>query len=96
MSVRARPRHPAMVARILTAGLSTAAAFGIVALVARDSRRVDPAEPARVVEVRIGDEVGDAEVRSALEAWLEGRTDLATGGGLTVVDLPADTTSEPS
>lgn len=91
-----RPRHPALAARILTVGLSTAAALGIVALFARDSQRAAPTETPRLVEVRIGDGVDADEARSALQAWLEGRPDLTTGGGLTVVDLPADTVSEPS
>lgn len=92
----ARPRHPALAARILTVGLSTATALGIVAVFARDSPRSSPAGPAPSVEVRIGDEVDDDDARAALRAWLEGRADLTTEGGLTVVDTPADTFSEPS
>ncbi|MEM8925012.1 MAG: hypothetical protein AAGD35_16015 [Actinomycetota bacterium] len=90
-------RHPALAARILTAGLSTATALGLVALFARDGQRTAQAsETPRRIEIRIGDGVDDDEARRALDAWLEGRTDLTTGGELTVVDLPADTVSEPS
>jgi hypothetical protein len=90
------PRHPALAARILTLGLSATAALGLVALFARDSQRTAPTGSTRLVEVRIGDEVDDDEARSALREWLEGRSDLTTEGGLTVVDLPADAVSEPS
>jgi Flp pilus assembly protein TadB len=92
-----RPRHPALVARVLTAGLSLAAALGIVAVMARDSqRRTATAATSRTVEVRIGEDVSDAEARAALRAWLEGQPDLDRDGGLTVVDSPPDTTTAPS
>ncbi|MEM7324573.1 MAG: hypothetical protein AAF531_15900 [Actinomycetota bacterium] len=91
-----RPRHPALVARIVTLGASMAAALGLVGLFARNSQQATAVDPGRLVEVRIGDEVGDDEARRAVEAWLEGQTDLTTGGDLTVVDLPPDTMSEPS
>jgi DNA-binding transcriptional regulator YdaS (Cro superfamily) len=85
------------VARVLTAGLSVAAALGIVTAMARDSqRRAVPASPARTVEVRIGGEVSDEEARAALRAWLEGRPDLQRDGSVTVVDSPPDTTTAPS
>jgi predicted outer membrane lipoprotein len=90
-------RHPARAARVLTAGLSTAAAFGIVAALAYDSEQDDAAgSPGRSVEVRIGDQVGDDEARRALRAWLEGQPDLDRDGSLRVVDGPADSTSMPS
>ncbi|MEM9565506.1 MAG: hypothetical protein AAGA93_22980 [Actinomycetota bacterium] len=91
-----RPRHPALVARIVTFGLSVGAALGLVGLFARDGQRPASTGPPRSVEVRIGDEVDDAEARDALRAWLDGTGDLGTGGDLTVVDLPPDTISEPS
>ncbi len=91
-----RPRHPALAARIVTFGISVAAALGLVGLFARDGQRAATAGPSRSVEVRIGDEVDDDEARRALRAWLDGTADLGTGGDLTVVDLPPDTVSEPS
>lgn len=91
-----RPPHPALAARILTVGLSVAAATALVALFDRDSRRSSPDSPARLVEVRIGDQVDDDAARRALQAWLDGDPDLTVSGDLTVVDLPADTESEPS
>ncbi len=91
-----RPRHPALVARVLTAGLSVAAALGIVATMARDSQRRPPAPTTRSVEVRIGEDVSDAEARAALRSWLEGQPDLDRDGSLTVVDSPPDTTTAPS
>jgi hypothetical protein len=92
-----RPRHPALVARVVTAGLSVAAALGIVAVMARDSQRTTQAGSAdRTVEVRIGEDVGDAEARESLRAWLKGQPDLDRDGSLTVVDAPPDTTSAPS
>lgn len=91
-----RARHPAIAARILTVGLSTAAVIALVALFDRAGERSSPTQPARLVEVRIGDDVDDDEARRALQAWLEGDPDLTVGGDLTVVDLPADTESEPS
>ena len=92
-----RPRHPALAARVLTAGLSVAAALGIVAALARDSQRTAPqGSSERSVEVRIGERVSDAEARASLRAWLEGQPDLDRDGGLTVVDAPPDTTSAPS
>jgi hypothetical protein len=91
-----RPRHPALVSRVLTAGLSVAAALGIVATMARDSQRREPASTARTVEVRIGEEVSDAEARAALRSWLQGQPDLDRDGSLTVVDSPPDTTTAPS
>ncbi len=82
---------------MLTAGLSAAAAFGIIAVLARDSRRAPPtSSPERAVEVRIGEDVTGAEARAALRAWLEGQPDLDREGRLTVVDSPPDTTSAPS
>lgn len=97
MAAVRRPRHPALVARVLTAGLSVAATLGIVAVMARDSQQVTPAGSSeRTVEVRIGAEVGDAEARESLRAWLEGQPDLDRDGSLTVVDAPPDTTSAPS
>lgn len=97
MNPRRRPRHPALVARVLTAGMSVAAALGIVAAMARDSQRRPPAAPTtRTVEVRIGEDVSDAEARDALRAWLEGQPDLDRDGSLTVVDSPPDTTTAPS
>ena len=90
-------RHPARAARVLTAGLSTAAAFGIVAALAHDSEQDDMAgSPGRSVEVRVGDQVDDDEARRALRAWLEGQPDLDRDGSLRVVDGPADSTSMPS
>lgn len=90
-------RHPARAARVLTAGLSTAAAFGIVAALAHDGEQDEAAgSPGRNVEVRIGDDVGDDEARRALRAWLEGQPDLDRDDSLTVVDGPADSTSLPS
>lgn len=89
-------RHSALIARILTAGVSAAAALGIVAWLARDSQEATPDGAPRLVEVRIGAGVDDDEARRALEAWLEGSPDVTTGAGLAVVDLPADTVSEPS
>ena len=84
-------------ARVLTAGLSLAAALGIVAAMARDSqRRTAPASTGRTVEVRIGGEVSDAEARTALRAWLEGQPDIDRDGSLTVVESPPDTTTAPS
>lgn len=90
------PRHPALVARVLTAGLSVATALGIIAAMARDSQRRAPASSARTVEVRIGEDVSDAEARAALRSWLEGQPDLDRDGSLTVVDSPPDTTTAPS
>ncbi|MBW3605110.1 MAG: hypothetical protein KY460_09415 [Actinobacteria bacterium] len=92
-----RARHPAFVARALTAGLSVAAALGVVAVMARDSQhRTAPSSTARTVEVRIGEDVSDAEARAALRSWLEGQPDLDRDGSLTVVDSPPDTTTAPS
>lgn len=94
MAVR---RHPALVARVLTAGFSVAAACGIVAVLARDSQRESPVgSTGRTVEVRIGEDVDGGEARAALRAWLEGQPDLDRGGGLTVVDSPPDTATAPS
>ncbi|MEM7272413.1 MAG: hypothetical protein AAF547_04975 [Actinomycetota bacterium] len=96
MSATRRP-HPALAARILTAGLSTATAFAIIALLARESQRAPQQdERPRLIEVRIGDGLDDDEARNALRAWLDGRQDLTTAGDLTVVDLPPDIESEPS
>lgn len=82
---------------MLTAGLSTAAAFGIVAALAHDSDSDDAAgSPGSSVEVRIGDQVGDDEARRALRAWLEGQPDLDRDESLRVVDGPADSASMPS
>ncbi|HSJ46173.1 MAG TPA: hypothetical protein VK923_15975 [Euzebyales bacterium] len=82
---------------MLTAGLSVAAALGLVAAMARDSRReAPPGSTARTVEVRIGEDVSDAEAREALRSWLEGQPDLDRDGSLTVVDSPPDTTTAPS
>jgi len=90
-------RHPARAARVLTAGLSAAAAFGIVAAIAHHSDRGAPADsPERSVEVRIGRDVGDDRARRALRAWLAGQPDLDRDDSLTVVDGPADTASVPS
>lgn len=90
-------RHPARAARVLTAGLSTAAAFGIVAAMAHHSEQDEPAgSPDRNVEVRIGRDVGDDQARRALRAWLEGQPDLDRDDSLTVVDGPADSASMPS
>jgi hypothetical protein len=91
-----RPRHPALVARVLTAGVSVAAALGIIAAMARDSQRRAPASTTRTVEIRIGGDVSDTEARAALRSWLEGQPDLDRGGPLTVVDSPPDTTTAPS
>lgn len=97
MAAVGRPRHPALVARVVTAGLSVAAALGIVAVMARDSQRPTPAGASgRTVEVRIGEDVGDAEARESLRAWLKGQPDLDRDGSLTIVDAPPDTTSAPS
>ena len=97
MTPRRRSRHPALVARVLTAGLSLAAALGIVAAMARDSqRRTVTASTGRTVEVRIGEDVSDAEARAALRSWLEGQPVLDRDGALTVVDSPPDTTTAPS
>ncbi|MEM9035485.1 MAG: hypothetical protein AAGA99_02920 [Actinomycetota bacterium] len=90
-----RTRHPALAARILTAGISTAAALGIVALLARTTERSADDGQDPMVEVRIDAGVADAGSRSSLAEWLEGSSDLATGG-IDLVDLPADTVSEPS
>lgn len=92
-----RPRHPALVARVLAAGLSVSAALAIVAAMARDSqRRAAPASTGRTVEVRIGEDVSDAEARAALRSWLEGQPHLDRDGSLTVVESPPDTTTAPS
>lgn len=97
VTVLRRPRHPALVARVLTAGLSAAAAFAMIAVMGRHSTS-DATAPAseRTVEVRIGAEVDEADARAALGAWLEGRPDLARDGAVTIVDAPPDTTSAPS
>ncbi len=90
-------RHPALIARILTVGVSAAATAGIVTLLARSSDRAEPIEPNdRTIEVRIGNEVGDDEARAALRAWLEGQPDLTDDAELTIVDAPPDTVSAPS
>jgi hypothetical protein len=90
-------RHPALVARILTAGLSAAAALGIVGAMARGAGPSGAAVPSdRAVEVRVGNEVDDAEARRAIRAWIERAGDLDTDVPLRVVDAPADTTSAPS
>jgi hypothetical protein len=82
---------------VLTAGLSTAAALGIVAALAHDSEQDETARsPRQSVEVRIGDDVGDEEARRALRAWLEGQPNLDRDDSLTVVSGPADTASMPS
>lgn len=97
MAVTPRLRHPALVARVVTVGFSAAAAFALVAVMARGSTR-DAQAPAsqRTVEVRIGRQVDDAEARAALRAWLDGNPDLGGDGSVTVVDAPPDTTSAPS
>jgi hypothetical protein len=89
-------RHPARAARVLTAGLSTAAALSIVAALAQDSERDDVRSPDQDVEVRIGDGVSDQQARRALQAWLEGQPALDRDDSLRVVDEPADTASMPS
>ncbi|MEM8904341.1 MAG: hypothetical protein AAGF02_11610 [Actinomycetota bacterium] len=89
-----QPRHPALAARILAAGLSTAAVLGIVAVLARDSQRSARDDQDPVVEIRV-DAVPDDELRSSLAEWLEGRPAL-TDDWVDVVDVPADTASEPS
>jgi predicted outer membrane lipoprotein len=82
---------------VLTAGLSTAAAFGIVAALAHDSEQEDTARsPRQRVEVRIGDDVGDEEARRALQTWLQGQPNLDRDDSLTVTSGPADTASQPS
>jgi predicted outer membrane lipoprotein len=82
---------------VLTAGLSTAAAFGIVAALAHDSDTDErPGAPERTVEVRIGNEVTDDQARRALRTWLEGQPDLDLDDSLTVVEGPADSASLPS
>jgi predicted outer membrane lipoprotein len=82
---------------VLTAGLSTAAAFGIVAALAHDSEQEDTAtSPRESVEVRIGDDVGDEQARRALQAWLEGQPNLDRDDSLTVARGPADSASMPS
>jgi len=82
---------------VLAAGLSVTAALAIVAAMARDSqRRAAPASTGRTVEVRIGEDVSDAEARAALRSWLEGQPHLDRDGSLTVVDSPPDTTTAPS
>jgi hypothetical protein len=82
---------------VLTAGLSAAAAFGVVAALAHDSEQENPARsPRQRVEVRIGDDVGDEEARRALQAWLEGQPNLDRDDSLTVTSGPADTASMPS
>jgi predicted outer membrane lipoprotein len=82
---------------VLTAGLSTAAAFGIVAALANDSDRDGAMDaPERTVEVRIGTDVSDDQARRALRSWLEGQPDLDRDDSLTVVDGPADSASLPS
>ncbi|HSK91028.1 MAG TPA: hypothetical protein VK875_06935 [Euzebyales bacterium] len=91
-----RRRHPAAAARVLTAGLSTAAAFGIVAALAHDSQRQETTSPDRSVEVRIGEDVDEDQARQAIESWLEGQPSLDRDGSLTVVEGPVDTVSQPS
>jgi hypothetical protein len=88
-------RHPARAARVLTAGLSTAAALSIVAALAHDSER-DVRSPGQNVEVRIGDGVSDQQARRALQAWLEGQPSLDRDDSLRVVEGTADTASTPS
>ena len=81
----------------MTAGLSTAAAFGIIAALAHDSERDDTTtSPRQSVEVRIGDDVSDEQARRALQAWLEGQPDLERDDALTVIRAPADSASMPS
>lgn len=91
-----RRRHPARAARVLTAGLSTAAAFGIVAALAQDSDEAQAESSSRTVEVRIGEDVGDEQARQAIRDWLRGQPDLGSDEPLTVVEGPADTTTTAS
>jgi hypothetical protein len=63
--------------RIVTAGLSTAAAFGIVAALAADDAESvlpDDSAPAEtaVVEIRIDPDVDEAAAAAAVRAWLDG------------------------
>jgi len=96
MMRQVRVRHPALVARIITAGVSVAATFGIVAAIARDGQRSPSHDPERLVEVRIGPGVDDGDARAALRAWIEGRPDLTRDASLFFVDDPADTETGPS
>lgn len=94
-------RHPALAARIVTAGVSLAATATIVAVLARANDRSEPSGPStrsseRSVEVRVGNDVSDDEARAAIRAWLDGRPDLTDGAELTVVDAVADVESTPS
>ncbi|MEM9132275.1 MAG: hypothetical protein AAF962_17615 [Actinomycetota bacterium] len=94
-----RRRHPALEARILTFGLSAAAALGIVGALARGGERTATAEPTTVVEVRIGGATAgdvDAATREALDAWLVGGADLPPGADLTIVERQPEVVSEPS
>lgn len=73
-----RPRHPARTARGVTAGLSAAAAFGIVAALAAgdpaapDAPDAPASEPETVLEVRVGPAASDTSVAASAQAWLAG------------------------
>lgn len=68
-------KHPASTTRAVTAGLSVAAALGIVAALADDADRVegdrsDSTRPVSV-EVIVPDDVDEGAVRDAVREWLD-------------------------
>lgn len=90
-------RHPAAVARVLTLGVAASGFFALMAVLARTAPDGAPAgSPARRIEVRVGDEVDTAELRAALETWLDGDPDVDREGGLRVVEAAPDTETAPS
>lgn len=95
-----RPQHPARAARAVTAGLSTAAAFGIVAaLAADDAVETLPGDTAvpgtAVVEIRIAPGTDQAAAAAAVRDWLDGVVDADGEPGVALVerDRPPDTVS---
>lgn len=90
-----RRRHPARTARGVTAGLSTAAAFGIVAALAAGDAATGNvaatgvnAEDTATLEVHVDPAAPDAAVTDAVRAWLAGED---SAGGARVVEVdPAE------
>ncbi len=94
-------QHRAQKARLVTAGLSTAAAFGIVAAIAADDAREtlpdQSGEPdTAVVEIRISPDVDRADAAEAVRDWLDGGGTVAAEVVLVEQDRPPDTVSRGS
>lgn len=90
-------KHPAAAARVVTVGLAVSGFFAMVAAFARSSPSDAPDDSSpRRIEVRVGDDVDTAELRTALETWLAGDPDVDRDGGLRVVEAPPDTATTPS